>query len=214
MAELLIMEPNGNTNREICEALTNAGHACHPAMTVSDAVRILDNGARMATVLNARMPWKESMPFLRLLEEKGLPVLFMTSDAANAPHLRSMYASCCEVVLTPCAPEALVSAVTHLLETSRSHLHYGPLRMDTDSRKVTLSGAPLTLTAQEFALLQALMEAPDTAVSREKLLRKAWGYEAIGITRTVDVHVQRLRRKLGAALIETVYKTGYRLRIA
>ena len=76
------------------------------------------------------------------------------------------------------------------------------------------NGEPLSLTAQEFELLQALMRSPDTPVSRQELLRTAWGYQSIGITRTVDVHVQRLRRKLGAKAIETVYKTGYRLRLA
>ena len=70
------------------------------------------------------------------------------------------------------------------------------------------------LTAQEFALLQALMESPDSALTCEQLLRTAWGYHSAGETRTVDVHVQRLRKKMGVDWIETVYKCGYRLRLA
>ena len=65
-----------------------------------------------------------------------------------------------------------------------------------------------------LALLLALMNQPDTPVSREQLLREAWGYQSMGETRTVDVHVQRLRKKLGEDWIETVYKCGYRLRLA
>ena len=63
-------------------------------------------------------------------------------------------------------------------------------------------------------LLLALMQSPETALSREELLRTAWGYQGIGETRTVDVHVQRLRRKLGSSCIETVYNHGYRLKMA
>lgn len=214
MAELLIMEPNAEQSLQLCNTLTAAGHVCHPALTVADAAAMLDKGARMTTLLNARMPWTESITFLRALEEKGLPVLFMTTDAANAPHLRALYTSCCEVLLTPCPDGQLVQAVDRLLAASSHLLTFGSLRMDLIRRQVTFAGMPLTLTAQEFSLLQALMQSPDTAVSREQLLRTAWGYEAIGITRTVDVHIQRLRRKLGARYIETVYKTGYRLRMA
>jgi len=79
---------------------------------------------------------------------------------------------------------------------------------------VLLDGRRVELTAQEFALLGALMEKPDIPVSREQLLRTAWGYQSMGETRTVDVHVQRLRKKLGGDYIETVYKCGYRLKLA
>ena len=90
----------------------------------------------------------------------------------------------------------------------------GGLSLDVEKHHATLDGKTLILTAQEFALLQALMQSPDAALSREQLLRTAWGYQGIGETRTVDVHIQRLRRKIGAACIETVYKLGYRLKMA
>ena len=83
-----------------------------------------------------------------------------------------------------------------------------------DTHRVSIDGRVEKLTDQECLLLQALMLSPDTAVSREDLLRTAWGYQSMGITRTVDVHVQRLRRKVGGDRIETVYRTGYRLRTA
>ena len=100
------------------------------------------------------------------------------------------------------------------MQTSERLLTMGGLRLDVQRKEATLDGEPLSLTAQEFALLQALMQSPDAALTREQLLRTAWGYQGVGETRTVDVHVQRLRRKLGATCIETVYKLGYRLRMA
>ncbi|MDY4062135.1 MAG: winged helix-turn-helix domain-containing protein, partial [Candidatus Limiplasma sp.] len=88
------------------------------------------------------------------------------------------------------------------------------ISVDEDAQVALLNGRRVELTAQEMALLLALMNQPDTPVSREQLLREAWGYQSMGETRTVDVHVQRLRKKLGEDWIETVYKCGYRLRLA
>ena len=86
------------------------------------------------------------------------------------------------------------------------------LAIDEDERAVYVDGEPCDLTQQEFYLLQELAQNPDRPLSREELLRDAWGYQSPGETRTVDVHIQRLRKKLGFSCIETVYRRGYRLR--
>ena len=86
------------------------------------------------------------------------------------------------------------------------------LAIDEEERAVYVDGQPCNLTQQEFYLLQELAQNADKPVSREDLLRDAWGYQSPGETRTVDVHIQRLRKKLGFACIETVYRLGYRLR--
>ena len=86
------------------------------------------------------------------------------------------------------------------------------LAIDEEERAVYVDGEPCELTQQEFNLLQELAQNADRPVSREELLRDAWGYVCPGETRTVDVHIQRLRKKLGFACIETVYRRGYRLR--
>ena len=114
----------------------------------------------------------------------------------------------------PFSPKQLMNAVENLLLLAQSLLRAGPLRLDTLHHRVTMAGERLTLTAQEFALLEVLVKTPGAAVSRETLLRTAWGYQDLGETRTVDVHIQRLRRKLGKSCIETVYKTGYKLKMA
>lgn len=126
-------------------------------------------------------------------------------------HLRALYAGRSEVLTLPFTQKALHAKVTSLMGETQ------PLReisVDETERVAMLDGRRVELTAQEFALLIALMEKPDIPVSREQLLRKAWGYQSMGETRTVDVHVQRLRKKLGGEYIETVYKCGYRLKMA
>ena len=94
-------------------------------------------------------------------------------------------------------------------------IEYGPcqaLQIDERDGDVLLNGHPCALTQQEFELLTELARNAGQPVSREELLKKAWGYICPGATRTVDVHVQRLRRKLGFDSIETVYRRGYMLR--
>lgn len=214
MADILVMEPNPRMNQMITAALQRQGHRCRACATVSEGAKLLEDGQRVTTILNAGMPWRDSIVFLRALEKKGLPVLFITGTPSNAAHLRAMYQSGCEVLLSPFGAKELEEAVSSLLTRGPRLITLGDLRMDVEKREVTQSGRPLSLTAQEFALLQALMRHPDVTLSRQDLLRMAWGYQGMGATRTVDVHVQRLRRKLGSQYIETIYKLGYRLRRA
>ncbi len=89
-----------------------------------------------------------------------------------------------------------------------------PVLLDIDEKEqmIYVDGHPCALTPQEFFLLQELAQHVNRALSREELLRDAWGYLSPGETRTVDVHIQRLRKKLGFSCIETVYRRGYKLR--
>lgn len=214
MADILIIEPDLQTGYRMSEALTPEDHACHTVTSVAEGAEVLLDSARMVTVLNARLPWTESSALLRILEDRGCPVLFVTSDEGNAAHLQALYQGNCGVLLTPFDASGLCEAVSELITRTQRLLTIGALRLDADRREATLDGEHLTLTAQEFALLHALMLSPDAALSREQLLRTAWGYQNVGETRTVDVHIQRLRRKLGPTCIETVYKHGYRLKMA
>lgn len=214
MAEILIMEPELRLGMKMRDVLSRAGHICTLAQTTAEGLKTLDAHEHLITVLNARMPWADSYTFLRALNDRGWPVLFISSDAASIEHLRAMYPSACEVLLSPFDARALLTAVSALAKAPDALLTLGSLQLDPQSRQVRKNGQILTLTAQEFALLHALMQSPDAALTREELLRTAWGYQNAGETRTVDVHIQRLRRKIGSACIETVYKLGYRLRSA
>lgn len=214
MANILILEPDVQVSLRLEQLLTQAGHRCRAVQQISDGFAAVQSDERVLTMLNARMPWSDGFTFLKALQEKGWPVLFMTTEAENVDHLRVMYPCSCDVLLTPCTDKAVLDAVGALLLLSDRQLTLGALQLDVEERQATLNGESLALTAQEFALLQALMQSPNAAVTREQLLRTAWGYQDVGETRTVDVHVQRLRRKLGAECIETVYKLGYRLNMA
>ena len=214
MADILLIDPDLQTTYRMTEALTADGYICRGVTTIAAGLELLQEGERPLAILNARLPWTESAVLLRILEERGCPVLFITTEEANTSHLRALYAGPCGVLHAPFDAYALRQAAAAVMSLTRSQLTIGTLRLDADRREATLDGEHLTLTAQEFELLHALMLSPDAALSREELLRTAWGYQGVGETRTVDVHIQRLRRKLGASCIETVYKHGYRLKMA
>lgn len=214
MAEIMMIEPDSRMGAYMHDTLTSAGYTCMVLNDVTQELPMRCQEQPVLTILNARLPWTDTSALLRMLEEKGWPVLFITSDPNNVEHLRALYQGCCNVLLSPYTASDLIAAVGALQSTASHTLTNGPLRLDTEARIATMDGETLSLTAQEFALLQALMQSPDAALTREELLRTAWGYQGIGETRTVDVHVQRLRRKIGATCIETVYKLGYRLKMA
>lgn len=214
MAVILLIDPDMTARLPMAEALEKANHRCIHAGTVAEAYEIVRHSTRLTVLLNARLPWAESFGLLRLLEAKSAPLLFITADASTVRHLHALYDGPCGVLLAPFDENQLRHSVAMLHAENATALSVGALRLDIESRECTLDGESLPLTAQEFSLLQALMESPDSPLTREELLRTAWGYHTAGETRTVDVHIQRLRRKLGASCIETVYKLGYRLKMA
>jgi two-component system response regulator ResD len=118
----------------------------------------------------------------------------------------------------PFSPRELVARLQALLRRARparepAVIEVGELRVDTLAREVTMKGRAVSLTPREFDLLAFLAHHPGRVLTREELLRKVWGYDYLGETRTVDVHVRRLRVKLGEQerLIETVTGSGYKL---
>lgn len=214
MAEMLIIENDKQSAVKMALALTKAGHGCRAVESPAQAKEHLTALGSGLVIINARLPWKESHPFLAGLAVRKCPVLFITREPDAKAHLQAMYAGPSRVLVRPFSDPELIAQAEALMKETENRLTLGSLEIDLADKAVRLRGEPLNLTAQEFALLQALMENPETALSREQLLRTAWGYQGIGETRTVDVHVQRLRKKLGVDRIETVYKLGYRLKMA
>ena len=211
MANILIYEPNKVLAQKLCDSLKKEQYTAilcdenDPSFvdTLGDAAPLV--------ILDAQLKWTLCRPLLERFSGRGCPILFLTGDRKMSAHLRALYAGLSEVLVTPFTQKALHAKLYSLHgESART----GELSLDETERVALLDGRRVELTAQEFALLNALMEKPDVPVSREQLLRKAWGYQSMGETRTVDVHIQRLRKKLGSDCIETVYKCGYRLKLA
>ena len=209
MAAIFIFDYDPMATRKLCEVLRKQQYDVMICDGENKAPAAYENASLV--ILDARIKWTVCRPLFEQLQHQGTPVLFLTGDRSMIGHLRSLYAGKADVLTLPMSPKVLLSKVAELLKDQEE---LRELAVDETERVALLDGQRVELTAQEFALLLALMEAPDMPISREQLLRQAWGYQSMGDTRTVDVHVQRLRKKLGGERIETVYKCGYRLKMA
>jgi DNA-binding response OmpR family regulator len=211
---VLIAEKDADLLNRMQTVLERAGYSCLSVLTPGEAeARQNLQNIRLA-ILHAGLPWSLWHPFVRALEIARVPVLFTGCHQDNRHHLRTIYHANCDVLARPFSLRQIVAKAETLIRTSAAGVLFGNLCINLEQKTALVSGKPLRLTSQEYALLAAFAHSPDIALSRQELLKTAWGYLAAGRTRTVDVHVQRLRRKLGGHRIETVYKKGYRLRTA
>src|SRR5262245_6045102 len=174
-----------------------------------------------AVIVDLMLPGRSGLEVVRELRDepstRELPVLVLTARAAEMDRLLGFEHGADDYVTKPFSPRRLVARIGALLRRSRpsqtrSVVESGELRVDLDAREASFRGQPLTLTPREFDLLVFLARHPGRVLSREELLRKVWGYDYVGETRTVDVHVRRLRQKLsgGSSEIETVLGSGYK----
>jgi DNA-binding response OmpR family regulator len=182
------------------ESLPHARELAPEAVLVDAA----ENPAQAHAVLRALQGLQMQVPIVVVLGRADLD-LFSWAELADE-------------FLYPGAPELEIRLRLTLLRRRSgtgegSMVRLGPIALDVDSYQVTAQGRPLDLTYKEFELLRYLTERPGRVFTRPTLLREVWGYDFYGGTRTVDVHIRRLRAKLGPELeklIETVRGVGYR----
>jgi DNA-binding response OmpR family regulator len=149
----------------------------------------------------------------------AVPIIMLTARAEESDRISGLELGADDYVTKPFSPKELVARVAALLRRSERRqpaarvLRYGPIIIDSDRHTVTVEGREVRLTAKEFLLLQYLILHRGRVLSRDLLLTDVWGYQYTGGTRTVDVHVRRLREKLPvlADAIETVKQFGYKL---
>ncbi len=209
MATIMIYEPNEIIAQKLCDSLKKEKY--NAIRCDENVIPSFSDDSIPLVMMDAQLRWTTCRPLLEAFQKHGCPILFLTGDRKMSAHLRALYGGRSDVLTVPFSQKALHAKVHNALGEC---VPLRELSVDEKERVALLDGRRVELTAQEFALLLALMEKPDIPVSREQLLRRAWGYQSMGETRTVDVHVQRLRKKLGGEYIETVYKCGYRLKLA
>jgi len=174
------------------------------AAAVVDATTSMDWGLDICRALKRRL--SPSPPILLLVERHQIEELALREGLLD------------DFAVSPFDSAELVMRIRHLLVRFgrgdvRTIISYGPLTLEPDTYQATINGEPLDLTYMEYELLKFLASHPGKVFSRETLLSRVWGYEYYGGARTVDVHIRRLRAKLGEAhelLIHTVRSVGYR----
>jgi DNA-binding response OmpR family regulator len=175
-------------------------------------------------VLDVMLPHVDGLEVCRLLraddKTAAIPIIMLTARADESERIVGLEIGADDYLPKPFSPNELVARVRALLRRSQRReprsarpLVYGAIVVDADRHTVLLEGRDVTLTAKEFLLLEYLLEHRGRVLSRDILLEQVWGYRYTGGTRTVDVHVRRLREKLPvlAEALVTVKQFGYKL---
>ncbi|HXV77313.1 MAG TPA: response regulator transcription factor [Candidatus Polarisedimenticolaceae bacterium] len=176
-------------------------------------------------LLDLNLPGLDGTEVCRVLRSNrstsAVPIIMLTARVEEREKVTGLDLGADDYITKPFSIREVLARVRAVLRRSaggsRGHkpLAFGPLTLDEARRRVTVDGEEIRLTRKEFDLLADLMRRPDLVLTRELLLARVWGYDHPGATRTVDVHIRQLRKKLGQAAaryIETVVGVGYRFR--
>jgi two-component system response regulator ResD len=174
------------------------------------------NDVRLA-ILDLQLPDADGLDLCRAIRERSrLPIVILTARDEEIDRITGLELGADDYVTKPFSPRELAARVRAVLRRAEPQhdadiLSLGDVLIDRSGRSVQVAGTPVMLTAKEFDLLVYLAEHPGLVLSRERLLDRVWGLTFPGGTRTVDVHVAQLRRKLGRPdLVQTVRRAGYK----
>ena len=221
--DCLVVEDERDIRALIVHHLTRAGLRCRTATTGLEALREARASLPSLIVLDLMLPELDGLEVCRRLRAdpgtSAVPIIMLTARADEVDRVVGLELGADDYVAKPFSPKELVARVRAVLRRARPSgvtpvLSAGALRLDPGRHVVEIGGAPVELTAKEFGLLEAFLTSAGRVLSREQLLTRIWGYERADEieSRTVDVHIRRLRAKLGAEgrRITTVKGFGYR----
>ena len=213
MAKILIVEDEKMINELILRNLQAVGHRCVQAYDGAEALERLDGERFDLVILDIMLPRLSGFEVMSRIHDT--PVIFLTAMGNVMDKVRGLGLGAEDYTVKPFEMLELIARVDVVLRRTKAQsrrFNLDGVTVDFDNMTVTRGQKTVELTPQEFQLLETLIRNRNIALSREKLLDLAWGMDYYGDVRTVDVHIQKLRKKLGwSEQIKTVYKVGYRL---
>ena len=215
MAKILIVEDEYPINNLISKNLTLTGHECMSAYDGLNAFELIQSTKLDLIILDVMLPGLSGFDLIKLIGD--IPVIFVTAKSGLEDRLKGLSLGADDYIVKPFAMQELLARVSIVLRRTKrddNTISFDGLTVDMGSRKVYRGDEKINLTPKEYALLEVLITHRNLALSREKLISMVWTYDYEGDTRTVDVHIQQLRQKLGLKdRIKTIYKVGYRLEL-
>jgi two-component system, OmpR family, response regulator len=216
---VLVVEDEARLARQLEGALSEAGYAVDCAADGERADFLGQTERYDAVVLDLGLPKVDGLTLLRRWREAGLavPVLILTARGSWHEKVQGIDGGADDYVAKPFRIEELLARLRALIRRSsgqiRPELRTGHIVLDPRAAKVTIDGAPVRLTSHEFRVLSYLMHQRGRVVSQSELTEHIYAESADRDSNTVEVFIARLRRKLGAAAIETVRGLGYRVHV-
>ena len=218
---VLVVEDDPSIARLLEVELADAGYDVDLAATGAAGLAAIEREEPAVVVLDVRLPDVDGLSVCRQARRSGhsMPILMLTALDRVGDRVIGLDAGADDYLAKPFAIEELLArlrALTRRATPDRPILEAGSLRLDMDSRGVTIDGRDVELTAREFDLLAYLMHAPGRVFTRDQIYEGVWGYSYLGNSKVIDFFVSALRRKLdadsGSSVIRTVRGVGYTIR--
>ncbi|MCY6356167.1 response regulator transcription factor [Clostridium sp. ZS2-4] len=215
MSKILIVEDEAAISDLIKLNLKMVNYEIEQAYDGKQALDMIEQENFDLILLDVMIPKLDGFSVMEKIKPKNIPVIFLTAKASILDKVKGLKMGADDYIVKPFETMELLARVEVVLRRygkKSDILTFKNLEIYLDERVVKSNGNIIDLTLKEFELLNLLVENKGIALSRERILEKVWGYDYMGETRTVDMHIQRLRKKLNLEEeIKTVYKVGYRL---
>lgn len=222
MPRCLILEDDADIRSLIEHYLERDGWQCDAVGDGQQALQRLETQSYRLLILDLQVPGRDGLSVLRHVRAterlRALPVVIVTAKGDETDRVVGLEVGADDYIVKPFSPRELAARIRAILrrvdrpDAAEESVTRADVTLDRARHTVTVAGKAVHLTAKEFALLLALIDAKGRVLSRERLLEEHWGYNYSEGMRTIDVHVRRLREKLPsiAAAIRTVKPIGYR----
>lgn len=214
MNRILIVDDEASIADMIKLCLTKNGYECETANDGLEASKRIENNHYDLALLDVMMPEIDGFELIEYMKQYDVPVIFVTAKAAVEDRVKGLRIGAEDYLIKPFDLQELVARVEAVLRRynkTQTQFVFGNLVVDLPSHFVTLNGAEISLSVKEYELLLYLIRNKNIALYREKIYEHVWHEPYYSDTRTIDLHIQRLKKKLNLGdAIETIYKVGYK----
>jgi DNA-binding response OmpR family regulator len=218
---VLVVEDEASIASFVAMYLKNAGYGVKVSASGGDALEQVSSQPPALIVLDLMLPDIDGVEVCRRIrQDSDVPILMLTARDEDVDKIIGLEVGADDYLTKPFNPRELVARVKSVLRRSvpdgrrpeSKQIRHGELLVDAGSREVHVGDEEVQLAPKEFDLLWELLDHRGLVLTRDQLLERVWGYTFAGDTRTVDVHVRQIRRKLGeASPITTVWGVGYKV---
>ena len=217
MLKVLIVEDERAISNLIRMNLSAEGYECVCAFDGKEAADLIEENRYDLVLLDIMLPEIDGYELLEYIKYTDTPAIFITAKGSLEERIRGLRLGADDYIVKPFQIGELTARVDAVMRRAgRTQTEFSLFGVDinTESRTVRKDGVPVELTVKEFDLLVELVRNKNVALYRDRLYEKVWNEEFTGETRTLDSHIQRLRKKLGwEDHIKTVFRIGYRLEV-
>jgi two-component system response regulator RegX3 len=226
MAKVLVVEDEQSLREALVFFLEKEGHQVSVAVDGEEAIRVFENESPDIILLDLMLPKLDGNQVCKQIRQSSnVPIIMLTAKDSEIDKIVGLEIGADDYITKPYSTRELLARIKAVLRrqvepplNAESVLVAGALRLDSDRHVVTLNGNPLTLPLKEFELLELLMENVNRVLTRGQIIDRVWGSNYFGDTKTLDVHIKRLRSKVEEdparpIYIQTVRGLGYKLEV-